>query len=52
MLKRELYELRGQVDSLAAVSHRMLEVEERVDFAERLLVRGDEASGTGEEAGA
>lgn len=38
----ELEALRAEVDELRAIAPRLLELEERVDFTERLLARPDE----------
>jgi hypothetical protein len=38
-MDEDLQELRGQVAELADLSHRVAEMEERLDFAERLLAR-------------
>jgi len=38
-VEAELRELRGQVAELADVTHRVGELEERLDFAERMLAR-------------
>jgi Tfp pilus assembly protein PilO len=43
-LQEELEQLRSRVAELEAVQHRVLELEERVDFAERLLSQGRDAS--------
>jgi Tfp pilus assembly protein PilO len=43
-LQEELEQLRTRVAELEAVQHRVLELEERVDFAERLLSQGRDAS--------
>jgi hypothetical protein len=41
----ELEELSRQVGDLQGVEHRVLELEERLDFAERLLTSGRQATG-------
>lgn len=42
VLREELDELRHRVEVMEEVRHRMLELEERVDFAERLLTEARE----------
>ena len=39
----ELDALRAEVDALRAMAPRLMELEERVDFAERLIAQGDDA---------
>lgn len=39
-IEEELQELRGQVADLGDLPHRVTELEERLDFAERLLASG------------
>jgi Tfp pilus assembly protein PilO len=46
-MQGELDTLRERVQQLEAMQPRMAELEERVDFAERLLTRGQEAPSAG-----
>ncbi len=43
-LREHMVELRNRLDSATGFADRLMELEERVDFAERMLARGDEAA--------
>ncbi len=43
-LREHMAELRDRLDSATGFADRLMELEERVDFAERVLTRGDEAA--------
>ena len=50
VLLAEVEELRQQVQELQAGQHRLTDVEDRLDFAERMLAQGREAPGLPKEA--